>query len=109
LHRFIASRFGTAKRSAEIPIHAIADGNQIIVGQIDLLIETDDGFVVIDHKSFPGTVAVESDRLQSFAGQVDLYRRALYRVTGRACHEFWLHQPISATMVRVELAATDGK
>jgi ATP-dependent helicase/nuclease subunit A len=39
------------------------------------------GFVVI-HKSFPGTIELEGERLLAFAGQAGLYAHALERVTG---------------------------
>jgi ATP-dependent exoDNAse (exonuclease V) beta subunit len=103
LHAFLDSRFGGVRRFAEIPVHA-ADGTQIIVGRIDLLIELPDGFVLIDHKSFPGTVDVEGERLSAFGGQMSLYARALERVTGRPCLEYWLHQPVAGRMTRVALS-----
>jgi hypothetical protein len=72
-------------------------------GEAHLLIDTPDGFVVIDHKSFPGTIELEGERLLAFAGHAGLYARALERVTGRACREYWLHQPIAALMTKVML------
>jgi ATP-dependent exoDNAse (exonuclease V) beta subunit len=102
LHAFVSGRFGNARSLCEWPVHAV-EGTQIIAGRIDLLIDGPDGFVVIDHKSFPGTIEVEGERLHAFAGQADLYARALERVTGRACREYWLHQPIAALMTKVVL------
>jgi len=87
-------------------VHAI-EGTQVIAGRIDLLIEIPNGFVVMDHKSFPGVIDVEGERLRAFAGQAALYARALERVTGRTCQEFWLHQPIAALMTRVTLAKSE--
>jgi ATP-dependent helicase/nuclease subunit A len=102
LHAFVSSRFGDARSLREWPVHAV-DGTQIITGRIDLLIELPDGFVVMDHKSFPGTIEIEGDRLHAFAGQAGLYARALERVTGRTCREYWLHQPVPALMTKVTL------
>ena len=102
LHAFVSARFGNALSQREWPIHAV-EGTQVIAGRIDLLIDISDGFVVIDHKSFPGTIEVEGERLRAFAGQAGLYARALERVTGRACREYWLHQPIAALMTKVIL------
>jgi ATP-dependent exoDNAse (exonuclease V) beta subunit len=106
LHAFVTSRFGNARRLSEWPVHAI-EGTQVIAGRIDLLIEIPNGFVVMDHKSFPGVIDVEGERLRAFAGQAALYARALERVTGRTCQEFWLHQPIAALMTRVTLAKSE--
>ena len=102
LHAFVSGRFGNAPSLREWPVHAV-EGTQVIAGRIDLLIDIPDGFVVIDHKSFPGTIEVEGERLHAFAGQAGLYARALERVTGRACREYWLHQPIAALMTKVIL------
>ena len=102
LHAFVSGRFGNAPNLREWPVHAV-EGTQVIAGRIDLLIDIPDGFVVIDHKSFPGTIEVEGERLHAFAGQAGLYARALERVTGRACREYWLYQPIAALMTKVIL------
>jgi ATP-dependent helicase/nuclease subunit A len=102
LHTFLSSRFGDVRYMREWPIHAV-DGTQIIAGRIDLLVELKDDFAVVDHKSFPGAMDVEGERLCAFAGQAALYVRAIERVTGRLCREYWLHQPIAALMTNVTI------
>ena len=102
LHEFLASRFPAGRIMREWPVHASADA-QLIAGRIDLLVDTGDGFIVLDHKSFPGVMDIDGERLQAFAGQAALYAQALKSVTDRPCHQFWLHQPIAATMTRVVL------
>ncbi|WP_336966654.1 UvrD-helicase domain-containing protein [Sphingobium aquiterrae] len=102
LHEFLGSRFPSARIMREWPVHASVDA-QLIAGRIDLLVDTPDGYIVVDHKSFPGVMDIDGERLQAFAGQTALYAQALAAVTGRPCHEFWLHQPIAATMTRVVL------
>jgi ATP-dependent exoDNAse (exonuclease V) beta subunit len=101
LHTFVASRFAGAKSLREWPVHA-QDGLQVVVGRIDLLIDLGDGYAIVDHKSFPGSVALDQDRLREFAGQVSLYARAIERVTGKTRFEYWIHQPIAAVMTRIE-------
>jgi hypothetical protein len=102
LSAFLGDRFGDAPRLREWSVQA-RDGLQMISGRIDLLVELADGFAVIDHKSFPGSMEMDAERLRDFAGQVQLYSRALSMVAGRVCREFWLHQPIVGTISRVEL------
>lgn len=99
LDKFLTGRFGDARRLREWPIHAF-EGQQFISGRIDLLIDTGENFIIIDHKSFPG-VDIDDDRLQAFAGQVSLYGQAVTLATGRACNEYWFHQPITGVMSRV--------
>lgn len=102
LHSFLSGRFGDSAMLREWPVHA-AVGMQTIGGRIDLLIDDGNSFVVIDHKSFPGSMALDESRLRSFAGQVALYSRAIEEVTGRLCREFWVHQPVAGVMTRIEL------
>ena len=102
LQRFVAERFPGSRVMREWHIHAQAHA-QLIAGRIDLLLDTPEGFVVFDHKSFPGVLEIDGERLQAFAGQAGMYAQALESVTGRPCHQFWLHQPIAATMTRVIL------
>jgi ATP-dependent helicase/nuclease subunit A len=103
LHGFLDRRFGGASRRSEWPVHAL-DELQVISGRIDLLIDDGRDFAIIDHKSFPGSMELDIERLRAFGGQLDLYSRALLRGAGRSCREYWVHQPIAGVMVRVELA-----
>lgn len=72
-------------------------------GRLDLLIDLGDGYAIIDHKSFPGSIAIDEMRLLEFAGQVSLYARAIKRVTGRTRFECGVHQPIAAVMLRIDI------
>ena len=99
MQEFVANRFKDGGFK-EWPVHAL-DGEQIIGGRIDLLVELSDGYIVVDHKSFPGVIEVDGERLNAFAAQANLYARALREVTGKTCKEYWLHQPIAGLMTRV--------
>jgi ATP-dependent helicase/nuclease subunit A len=102
LQLFVQERFPQGRIMREWPVYAPRD-RQIIAGQIDLLVETAEGYAVFDHKSFPGVMDADGTQLAAFAGQASLYAQAIQTVTGRPCIEFWLHQPIAATMTRVTL------
>ena len=102
LHAFVGKRFAGAPVLREWPVHA-EDGLQVMSGRLDLLIDLGDGYAIIDHKSFPGSVAIDETRLRAFAGQVSLYARAIERVTSRGRFEYWVHQPIAAVMTQIEI------
>jgi ATP-dependent exoDNAse (exonuclease V) beta subunit len=106
LHDFLDVRFGAAARLPEWPVHADEE-LQVISGRIDLLLDDGGDFAIVDHKSFPGSMELDAERLQAFGGQVDLYSRALRRGVGRGCRQYWVHQPIAGVMVRVELASAE--
>jgi len=105
LHQFLDERFAGAARLREWPVHATED-LQLISGRIDLLLDDGGDFAIIDHKSFPGAMELDDQRLQTFGGQVGLYSRALRRGAGRSCREYWVHQPVAGVMIRVELVAS---
>jgi ATP-dependent exoDNAse (exonuclease V) beta subunit len=107
LHAFLDRRFGGSARLREWPVHS-AEELQVISGRIDLLIDDGDGFAIIDHKSFPGAMGLDDERLKAIGGQVDLYSRALRDATARDCREYWIHQPIAGMMIRVHLDAAEA-
>jgi ATP-dependent exoDNAse (exonuclease V) beta subunit len=102
LTAFLVNRWGLAPALREWPVHA-EDGLQIVAGRLDLLIDLGDGYAIIDHKSFPGSMAMDQDRLRAFAGQVRLYADALVRITGRTRFEYWVHQPVVGAITRIGL------
>ncbi|HEU0160918.1 MAG TPA: UvrD-helicase domain-containing protein [Rhizomicrobium sp.] len=101
LREFITSRFQGAQRLAEWPVHAVED-LQVISGRIDLLLDDGTNLVILDHKSFPGSMELDAERLRAFGGQVELYSRALSVGVGRAVQDYWIHQPIAGVMARVK-------
>ncbi|RYE07198.1 MAG: DNA helicase UvrD [Hyphomicrobiales bacterium] len=98
---FLDQRFAGAARLREWPVHA-ADGLQLISGRIDLLIDHGDAYSIVDHKSFPGSIAFDAERLGAFGGQVQHYAHAIGLATGRACRDYWVHQPVVGVVSRVE-------
>jgi ATP-dependent helicase/nuclease subunit A len=69
-------------------------------GRLDLLINLGDVYATIDHKSFPGSMAIDED----VAARLSVYARAIERVTGRTRCEYWIHRPIAGGMSRIEFA-----
>lgn len=102
LRAFLSTQFGEAARHNEWPVHAV-QGLQILGGRLDLLVDLGDGYAIIDHKSFPGSIGFDEDRLRAFAGQVALYASALEQATGKTRFEYWIHQPIAAVMTQIIL------
>lgn len=102
LTAFVVNRWGEAPALKEWPVHA-ENGLQIMAGRLDLLVDLGDGYAIIDHKSFPGSMVLDQDRLRAVAGQVRLYADALERITGRTRFEYWVHQPVVGAMIRIEL------
>lgn len=100
---WIHQRWQPVACHAELPVQQILAGDtgQILRGQIDLLLETADGWILIDHKSNPGGQAGWEGLAVKHGGQLQAYREAVERVSGKPVLESWLYLPVSGAAVRV--------
>ncbi|MBY0546116.1 MAG: UvrD-helicase domain-containing protein [Candidatus Obscuribacterales bacterium] len=93
LEDFISNRFGTCKKLKECPVVGRV-GLQRVSGRIDMLIETEAGFVVLDHKSFPGPYNHWIKKALSYSKQLDLYSTLVTEATGKPVIEKLIHMPV---------------
>jgi ATP-dependent exoDNAse (exonuclease V) beta subunit len=106
LRKWVASRWPDARWRREISVDALVGtsaGPRRIRGTIDLLLETPNGDVIIDHKSYPGAMNTWRERAQTFGPQLAAYAEAL-RAAGRAVAEHWVSFAIAGGVVRLESA-----
>jgi len=101
--KWIDTRWNGARAHAEIPVEALLDNGQILMGRIDLLLETDTGYALIDHKSFPGGEDKWDAKAAEYSGQLEAYKKAVEKAAGKKVNETWLFFPVSAGAVRVEM------
>ncbi|ASN51431.1 exodeoxyribonuclease V subunit beta [Sinomonas sp. R1AF57] len=78
-------------RHREAAIGWRPDG-QTMEGWIDLLLEGPDGFVLVDHKTYPGTDP-EGHIRAHYLGQMAAYRKAIEAATGRPVLRVLMHLP----------------
>jgi ATP-dependent helicase/nuclease subunit A len=71
-----------------------------VAGAIDLLLDTPDGVVVIDHKTFPGGQPAWAQMATTFAPQMAAYAELL-RAAGKTVLGAWVHFPMAGGVVRV--------
>ena len=80
LRTWVDARYPGATWFREWPVRARLDGAspRLLVGEVDLFLELPDGFVLVDHKSFPGTEK-ERDRklVEEYAPQLGWYAKVL--------------------------------
>ncbi|NMD69345.1 UvrD-helicase domain-containing protein [Bacillus sp. DNRA2] len=99
LQQFIFEQYpDLISKHSEWPIH-IRKGLQKASGWIDLLLETPSGWVIIDHKSFPGKEADWLSKSMSYLPQLRIYAEALTVATGRPVCEAWIHMPVVGAMI----------
>jgi len=102
LLRWVESKWAGARVWAEVPVEVKLKSGRIVKGQIDLLIELAEGWVLVDHKADPRGAAADGDRLaQAHGAQLDAYAEAVLEGTGRAVVERWLFLPAAGQALQV--------
>jgi ATP-dependent exoDNAse (exonuclease V) beta subunit len=103
LHVWVKGKWPDARGIyAEVPLEVMLDSGQVVRGQIDLLIQTDAGLHVLDHKADPRR-ASNDDRLATSHGpQLASYAAALTSATGLPVLGTWLFLPVAGEAVRIE-------
>ena len=93
LQDFVRRGYGErCSRSREWPVHLSID-NQRMSGWIDLLVETGEGYIIFDHKSFPGTKEDLGAKALEYAPQLDAYRQSIEEATGKPVIAMLIHLP----------------
>ena len=98
----IQLRFKPSKVLVEVPFTYLLENGQTARGVIDLILETEAGWVVIDHKTFLGSKADWPARAASHSGQLSLYRDAC-RASGCGDIAVWVHFVTGGGLVEVIL------
>ena len=96
----VHTRFAPRRVLVEYPVELVQDNGQVLRGWIDLLLETEQGWIVIDHKSSPRPRSEWSAEAQQYSGQLAAYASAL-KGAGLHCAGGWVHFPVSGGLVEV--------
>src|SRR5262249_53958158 len=99
---YIRNRWPDAKVRREWPL-SFKLGPLELHGAGDLVLETPSGYVVIDHKTFPGGESDLMVKARSFAAQLVAYRIALEKAMGSPVLDTFIHFPISGYLVDVAI------
>ena len=102
LHDWIASRWTNARAIAEYPVQQILASGQILNGRLDLLLDTNDGWILIDHKSSPLAPDHWEQLAKEYGGQLDAYRSAIEMASNRPVLQSWLFLPVAGGAIRLE-------
>ncbi len=100
--RFLRERFAPTALQVEAPVlHRLADG-RVVRGFVDLLAETPDGWLIIDHKSSPQSKATWRKEALAYAGQLAAYHDALIAANHKVAG-CWVHFAVTGALVEVKL------
>lgn len=97
----VTTRFQPIRIVVEVPFSFTNDHGQQMSGFMDLLLETPSGWVVIDHKTYPGKRSNWNREALSYSGQLTTYAEALTR-SGRRVAGTWVHFFVGGGLVKVE-------
>ncbi len=100
-HGWIHQRWPGCTARAEVPVKALMPNGQVLNGRIDLLLETKQGFVLVDHKSSPLAKSHWDDLVSTYKPQLSAYANAIEAASGKKVLEQWLLLPVSAAMIKI--------
>jgi ATP-dependent exoDNAse (exonuclease V) beta subunit len=109
LSAFLEARFPGATWRREWPVRArLGDRGhaRLLQGEVDLFLERPDGFVLVDHKSFPGDDRERDARVVAHAAQLGLYAFVLERALQRPLRAAFIHLPIRGEIALVDVGPT---
>jgi hypothetical protein len=106
LKSFLDERYPGAVWRREWPLRArFSDRGhpRLLQGQVDLFLEQPDGFVLVDHKSFPGSDHERDARIVSHGAQLGAYAFFLERALHKPLRAAFVHLPIRGEIVEVDV------
>ncbi len=99
LTAFIDKKYEGYKVYKEWPVSMKNKDGQIIQGFIDFLLDTPSGYVIIDHKSYPGKDVLI--KAKEYIPQLIAYKKIVEKATGKSVVDTLLHLPISGLVLRL--------
>lgn len=102
LRTALECRYTVRRWLCEWPVRLRRD-ETIVSGFADLVLDTDAGWVIVDHKSFKGSRQQWAAKAAEYTGQLGAYAEAMRVASGRAVVGVWLHFVVGGGLVRLEL------
>ncbi len=94
-------QLGARRVLAEYPVRHVLDNGQVVRGWVDALLETDAGWLVVDHKSSPKPRSAWEEEALAYSGQLAAYREAL-RAAGWTVAACYVHFPVTGGLLALQ-------
>lgn len=91
VHREWQFSFSIAAEKFSDNVKRAADDSVIVQGIIDMIIETDDGLVVIDFKTDKISAEQTEERAENYHSQLELYAQAAEKIFNKPIADKWLY------------------
>ncbi|MDQ3369936.1 MAG: UvrD-helicase domain-containing protein [Myxococcota bacterium] len=98
---WVATRFPGGRLHREWPVAHRVESGTLVGGTADLVITLAGGFVLVDHKTFPGEVVAADARALGYSGQLAAYAAAIRAATAAHLHSTWIHFPVLGRIVEL--------
>jgi len=99
---FIDHELKAISTQVEYPIEYQLPNGQTASGWIDALVETEQGYIIVDHKSNPQSSASQQEIALKYSGQLALYKDAVEAATNKPVVGCWIHFAITSGAVSIE-------
>lgn len=99
LETFLTARYPNTSLHREWPVFSRNEAGQVMRGWIDLLAETSDGWVIVDHKTYSGVDPLSA--AAHYGPQLAHYRRTVEEATGKPVKETLINLVMQGTVYTV--------
>lgn len=100
MEEFIDEAYPGAEIMCEWPVTYQNELGQYMEGPIDMLLETPDGYVIIDHKTYSGSSPEK--HAKKYAPQLNAYKAAVEAATGKKVLATLVHMPVVGAIYEVK-------
>ena len=90
---------------AEYPVEQVLNNGQLVKGWIDFLIETSNGWVIVDHKFTAKPEGELEQEALKYSGQLMAYKNAVEAATQIKVNSCWIHFPNNGLMLQIAVAS----
>jgi len=98
----IRVKFKPRRTLAEYPVTHVLRNGQSVNGWVDLILETENGWVIIDHKFTERPKNDLDDEALKYSGQLKAYKDAVEAATAKTVTACWIHFLTHGEMLQVE-------
>lgn len=100
LSHVLKSKLGASALQTEVPFERVMSDGTRVNGFIDLVADTPQGCVIVDHKTYQGGKSQCLAIALEYTGQLQHYHEALL-AAGRQVHSQWIHFPVAGLLVEI--------
>lgn len=95
------TQFQSYKAWHEIPFRLTTEQNQLLNGIIDLALETEEGWILIDHKTYDSSDFGKKIMDEGYLSQLAYYQLALTELSNKPVLKTFLHFPMTGNVVEI--------